>query len=127
MASSRVPENWEEWLKNHNSNAAYDAKPKEVSKLCNLADEVKNYEMLAKYKNIVLLTRAPRGANFLPFSSRSADRPRQPTLRSSSRAEKRHGDRARPEVCIPTDDGDARPKPGRHDEGGIRRRDRKSK
>ena len=41
MASSRVPENWKEWLKNHNSNEAYDAKPKEVSKLCNLADEVK--------------------------------------------------------------------------------------
>ena len=64
MASSRAPTNWEEWLSNHPSDTAYDSRPKEVAKLCSLTDEVKNYDILSKSKNIVLLTRAPMREKF---------------------------------------------------------------
>ena len=53
---------WAKWLKDHSTNTVYDANPDGVMKLCGSSNAIQNFDDVSKYKNIVLITKAPLGA-----------------------------------------------------------------
>ena len=60
--SSMIKEAWRKWLNGHATRGVYDEHPKRVTDLCDGGtDAVSKFEIMAKNKNIALLTRAPLG------------------------------------------------------------------